>query len=80
VLSLKLGVIDLLEAATGESPVIILDDVDSELDKGRSERLFKALLNKARQVIVTGTDAAPEYLRASENLCTLTVSQGTVVS
>ncbi len=79
VLSLKLGVIDLLEAATGESPVIILDDVDSELDKGRSERLFKALLNKPRQVIVTGTDAAPEYLRASDTLCTLTVSQGTVV-
>ncbi len=80
VLSLKLGVIDLLEAATGESPVILLDDVDSELDKGRSGRLFKALLGKSRQVIVTGTDAPPDHLLASENLCTLTVSQGTVVS
>lgn len=79
VLSLKLGVIDLLESASGESPVIILDDVDSELDKGRSERLFKALLGKQRQVIVTGTEAAPSHLQGGPDLCSLTVFQGVVV-
>lgn len=79
VLSLKLGVIDLLEVMTGESPVILLDDVDSELDRGRSERLFTALLSKPRQVIVTGTEAPSEYLLASGTLCTRTVSQGVVV-
>jgi len=80
VLSMKLGVIEMIESATGESPVVILDDVDSELDKARSERLFTALLNKARQIIVTGTEGPSPQLIHSPNLRILTVSQGVVTS
>lgn len=78
VLSMKLGVIEMVELVTGESPVVILDDVDSELDKARSERLFSALLSKPRQIIVTGTEGPSPQLIHSPDLHTLTVSQGVV--
>ena len=80
VLSMKLGVIEMVESATGETPVVILDDVDSELDKARSERLFSALLSKPRQIIVTGTEEPSPQLIHSQDLTTLTVSQGVVTS
>jgi DNA replication and repair protein RecF len=80
VLSMKLGVIEMVELATGESPVVILDDVDSELDKARSERLFSALFSKPRQIIVTGTEGPSPQLIHSPELTTLTVSQGVVTS
>jgi DNA replication and repair protein RecF len=80
VLSMKLGVIEMIESATGESPVVILDDVDSELDKTRSERLFSALLNKPRQIVVTGTEGPSPQLIHSPDLRMLTVSQGVVTA
>jgi DNA replication and repair protein RecF len=66
VLALKLGVIDLLEERLGESPIIILDDVDSELDQARRERLFQALAKGERQIFITGTGEPPEELSKSE--------------
>lgn len=80
VLSMKLGVIEMIEVATGESPVIILDDVDSELDNARSERLFAALLSKPRQIIVTGTEGPSPQLIHSPDLRILTITEGVVVS
>ncbi len=80
VLSLKLGVIDLLEDRLGESPIIILDDVDSELDSARSERLFGALIKKERQIIVTGTTTPPSPLSSSSELVLLRVEAGVVLS
>ena len=65
VLALKLGVIELLEERLGESPIIILDDVDSELDQARRERLFKALAKEERQIFITGTGEPPEELANS---------------
>jgi recombinational DNA repair ATPase RecF len=70
----------MVESATGESPVVILDDVDSELDRARSERLFSALLSKPRQIIVTGTEGPSPQLIHSPGLTTLVVSQGVVTS
>jgi DNA replication and repair protein RecF len=62
VLALTLGVIELLEDSRGESPVVVLDDVDSELDAPRAERLFSALAKKERQLIITGTSGPPQGL------------------
>jgi DNA replication and repair protein RecF len=78
VLSMKLGVIEMVEAVTGESPVVLLDDVDSELDKARSDRLFSALLEKPKQIIVTGTETPPPQFIHRPDICTLVVSQGLV--
>jgi DNA replication and repair protein RecF len=78
VLSLKLAVIDLLEEVKGESPVVLLDDVDSELDAARSERLFGALLEKPRQMIVTGTTSPPKPLDSEPSLQILKMAGGVI--
>jgi recombinational DNA repair ATPase RecF len=66
VLSLKLGVIELIEKAIGDNIVILLDDVDSELDPHRSKRLFSMLFQSQRQLIVTGTrEPASDFPYAS---------------
>ncbi|MCB0310320.1 MAG: DNA replication and repair protein RecF, partial [Bdellovibrionales bacterium] len=57
VLSLKLAVIQELERVRGESPVILLDDVDAELDAARGQAFFRMILNESRQVFITATDA-----------------------
>lgn len=53
--SLKLAEIELMRAETGEEPVLLLDDVMSELDKPRRAALSHAILN-ANQAIVSATD------------------------
>ncbi len=54
VLALKLAALQLLEERTGEHPVLLLDDVTSELDPGRGAALL-ALLARG-QTFVTATD------------------------
>jgi DNA replication and repair protein RecF len=56
VLALKLGVIALLESHRKEAPIVLLDDVDSELDQSRCDALFELIYHTKRQVFVTGTD------------------------
>ena len=53
-LCLKMGEAAVIEKITGESPVILLDDVMSELDEGRQELLLESLEN--RQVFITCCD------------------------
>ncbi len=57
VLSLKMAVIKILEEERGDAPILLLDDVDSELDDSRSSAFFDFLLSNKRQVFVTGTTA-----------------------
>ena len=56
VLALKLGVLALLEEHTGEAPVVLLDDVDSELDSERRRSLFELVSKVERQIFITGTE------------------------
>lgn len=62
VLALTLGVIELMEDKLGEAPIVVLDDVDSELDAPRAKRLFAALGRRERQLIITGTSQPPPEL------------------
>lgn len=52
-LSLKLSEIALMENATGEKPVLLLDDVLSELDRKRQDMLLSSLTGV--QVFITST-------------------------
>jgi DNA replication and repair protein RecF len=63
-LALKLAEVDLMRHATGEHPVLLLDDVLSELDEHRRRFLVHALNDGVEQVIVTTTDvrSLPEEL------------------
>ena len=75
VLSLKLAQADLLYEETGEYPILLLDDIMSELDAGRRAYLAKKILDK--QVVITCTDI-------EENLCgsktkTLHIHNGEII-
>lgn len=54
VLSIKLAEIDIMKEDTGEYPVLLLDDVLSELDNQRQEYLFENIENI--QTFITCTD------------------------
>ena len=62
VLALKLAEADILFEKTGERPVILLDDVMSELDMSRRDYLLNHL--DGRQVFITCCD--PETVRLME--------------
>ena len=53
-LSLKLAELEIMKEETGEMPILLLDDVLSELDAGRRERLLKFCAKT--QTFITGTD------------------------
>lgn len=48
-----------LEALTGESPILLLDDLTGELDHNRQEFFFRFLLARKGQVFMTTTDLQP---------------------
>lgn len=52
-LAVKLAEIDLMKAQTGEYPVLLLDDVLSELDDDRQTHLLKAIQNKVQTFLTT---------------------------
>jgi DNA replication and repair protein RecF len=54
VLAIKLSEVDLMKQETGEFPIILLDDVMSELDKSRQKYLMENL--KGIQTFITSTD------------------------
>jgi len=63
-LSLKLAEVALMRAETGETPVLLLDDVMSELDPARRTALAETVLD-ASQALITTTDLgdlAPEWI------------------
>jgi DNA replication and repair protein RecF len=63
-LALKLAEVELMTARVGEPPVLLLDDVVSELDQRRCDCLLDAL-DRAEQVLITTTDLhhLPEAFR-----------------
>jgi DNA replication and repair protein RecF len=77
-LALKLAEVSLMREEIGEMPVLLLDDVLSELDQQRS-RLLLDTLSRAQQVFVTTTDVdyfSPAFL---EKAVTWQVVGGTIV-
>ncbi|MBN1247966.1 MAG: DNA replication/repair protein RecF [Anaerolineae bacterium] len=79
VLALHLAELRWLEAVTGESPVLLLDEVLAELDQVRRGYLL-GLLDGVEQTILATTDAElfPEGFRA--RVPTFTVSAGTITA
>jgi DNA replication and repair protein RecF len=54
-LSTKLAEVSLMQQTTGESPVLLLDDVMSELDAERRAQVIK-VVDQAGQALLTTTD------------------------
>ena len=58
VLALKLAELEFLRSETGEYPVLLLDDVMSELDADRRQRLLAFICREHIQTLITATDGA----------------------
>lgn len=56
VISLKLAEAETITNIRGDSPIVLLDDVMSELDDGRRTRLISRFLDRC-QTVITATDA-----------------------
>lgn len=54
-LSLKLAILDYLTEKTGTKPLLLLDDITSDLDDTRTENLLSSIRKEGQQVFVTGT-------------------------
>lgn len=65
VLSLKLAETEIIKEETGEYPVMLLDDILSELDKSRREFLISKI--KGKQIIITCTDIE-NYFKDNVNI------------
>lgn len=75
VLALKLAQADMVYEDTGEYPVLLLDDIMSELDSERRAYLVRKIKNK--QVIITCTDADETGITDGANL--IHIDNGKVV-
>ena len=64
-LALKLAELELIRHLTGKDPIVLLDDVTSELDDRRIKYLLEVLENLSAQTFITTTDADPlvHYLK-----------------
>jgi len=77
-LALKLSELQFLKAETGEYPLLLLDDVMSELDSGRREMLLNFLSREKIQTLITATDRA--YFPAQLFGKIFTVAAGRVIN
>ncbi|HEY9287680.1 MAG TPA: DNA replication/repair protein RecF [Candidatus Dormibacteraeota bacterium] len=77
VLSLKLAELHYLAEVTGEQPILLLDDVMSELDPSRRERLLAAL-QPGPQALITAADLNDLPKSILERAGVFRVEQGTI--
>jgi DNA replication and repair protein RecF len=79
VLALKMAEIEYIQKRHGDPPVLLLDDMTSELDRERNRNLMEFLRNRDMQVFITTTSLDNILLEDEENYRTFLVSAGKVV-
>ncbi|MDQ4100184.1 MAG: DNA replication and repair protein RecF [Chloroflexota bacterium] len=80
VVALKLGEAALIAEQTGDLPVLLLDDVLSELDEEHRQRLVQAVTTPGYQLLITSTDVGTLSDPAIADLPLARVDSGAVVS
>lgn len=78
-LAFKTAQIMKFKRETGETPILLLDDFDSELDKDRQNFYFDILLAHSGQVFITTTDCQPFLARKMENLSFFRMDNGRII-
>ncbi len=76
VLALKVAELDVLSRRTGRVPILLLDDVSSELDRTRNRRFFEVLARLGGQVFLTTTHA--EHILIEESRVDFRVDNGRI--
>ena len=74
VLSVKLAEIELMESITKESPILLLDDVMSELDNNRQLKLLETISHNIQTFITT--TSLDHLQNLPDNLSVFTVNDG----
>ena len=77
-LALKIAELQVLTAVSGAVPILLLDDVSSELDRGRNRILFEILTRLGGQVFLTTTH--PEFILLEEGRVDFEVQSGALRS
>lgn len=76
VLALKMAELNTVQDIFGESPLLILDDVSSELDATRNSNFFRYLINMNLQVFMTTTERSPALLGAAAHYAVFRMEDG----
>jgi len=79
VLALKMAEIEYIQRRHGDPPVLLLDDMTSELDHERNRNLMEFLSKKEMQVFITTTCQENILLEDRENNRTFMVEGGKVI-
>ncbi len=79
ILAMKLGEAQLIDAITGENPVVLLDDVMSELDLGRRKHVFNRIRDYD-QVVITTAEADLTDLIGAAAVRRMSIDSGRVTS
>ncbi|MEZ4723396.1 MAG: DNA replication and repair protein RecF [Candidatus Kapaibacterium sp.] len=79
-ISLKLAEFDYMKEVLNETPVVLLDDIFSELDSKRTELVIKRILNNLAQAFITITedDKIKNIMQPSEECFYFYVNNGEV--
>ncbi len=80
VLALKFSSLDYLQEQGGESPILLLDDVESELDERRKAALYELLTERKNQILITSNKRSLEFERHVKKAGIFTVKDGHVKS
>ncbi len=76
VLALKVAELEVLTRRTSKIPILLLDDVSSELDRTRNRRFFSLLGKLGGQVFLTTTH--PEFILLEEGRTDFAVKNGEI--
>lgn len=76
VLALKMAEMDNLNNVFGEAPLLLLDDMSSELDARRNHNLMEFLTTRAIQVFITTTERSPALLADAPNCAVFHIEDG----
>lgn len=76
VLALKMAEMDNLQDIFGEAPLLLLDDMSSELDARRNHNLMEFLSAREIQVFITTTERSPALLAAAQHCAVFHVEDG----
>jgi DNA replication and repair protein RecF len=77
VLAWKTAEMELLQSAHGDAPVLLLDDVSSELDPSRNEYLFEFLRSRDNQCFITTTH--PKHVLVTRDRLDFMVDNGSIL-
>ena len=75
VLCLKSAQMEIIKEETGDYPVMLLDDILSELDKKRRDFLISQI--KGKQIIITCTDLEESFINDNTNI--INIKEGKVM-